>query len=105
MGREEKLMKGLREETSRSIKNSRGQSLGLTWATTTAVGRWPSLLPKEAVLPWIMVFKMSRAGLRVAVLQVPTEGAKTKRRISDGVPKLLQEIASGSARFEAMTGS
>lgn len=100
--REETLMKDLREEAGKSVKTSRGQSLPVTWATTPAVGKWPSLLPEGASLPWVVVLKMSRGGLRAAGLPVPAAGAKTKRRISSGVPPLLRDIAEGSARFDAV---
>merc|ERR1712039_1065614 len=97
--------KKLREDVSKNVKTSRGQSLPMSWTTTPAVGRWPSLLPSGATLPWLVVLKMSRAGLRVAALPVPTSGAKSKGRISEGVPLLLRDIAEGSARFEAVKSS
>jgi len=102
--REGKLLAKLRTEAM-SVRNSRGQSLLLTWATTPAVGRWPSLLPPGATLPWVVVLKHSRVGLRAAALPVPAAGGRTKHRLSEGVPQLLQDVASGSAKFEALKGT
>lgn len=103
--REKQLLERLHSETSTSVRNSRGQSLHLKWALTVVRGRWASLLPNGATLPWVVVLKPSRTGIRAAALPVPKGGGKKKRRLSEGVPQLLQDIASGSAKFEQLKGN
>ena len=41
---------------------------------------------------------------RVLSLPVPKDGGKTKRRLSEGVPALLQSVAIGEAKFEVLGG-
>eukprot|EP00929_Paragymnodinium_shiwhaense_P074192 TRINITY_DN37951_c0_g1_i1.p1 TRINITY_DN37951_c0_g1~~TRINITY_DN37951_c0_g1_i1.p1 ORF type:complete len:342 (-),score=50.92 TRINITY_DN37951_c0_g1_i1:76-1023(-) len=98
------LLKTLRND-AKEIKNSRGQALPFAWATAPAVGRWSSLLPATASLPWVVVLKPSKVGLRVAAMPVPREGAKKKGRLSAGVPRLLQAIAAGEAKFDSASGT
>lgn len=99
------VLESLRKEVSDSVRNSRGQSLAFTWATAAATGRWPSLLPPGATLPWPVVLKASRAGLRAAAMPVPAGGGKKKRRLSEGVPRFLQEFAGGGVAFEPLAGN
>lgn len=100
--KERLLLVNLRRQAAESVRTPRGQSLLVTWAHAEAVGRWASLLPQGAALPWMVVLKPARNGLRVARLPVPKEGANAKRRLSEGVPELLQNIASGGAKFEPL---
>merc|ERR1712032_798383 len=85
--REVKLLEHLRDEAAKNLRNPRGQSIGITWTTVTAEGRWSSFLPAQAPLPWVVVVKSSHAGPRVAVLPVPNDNAKKRRRLNDGVPQ------------------
>mmetsp|Transcript_92249 Transcript_92249/g.246657 ORF Transcript_92249/g.246657 Transcript_92249/m.246657 type:complete len:315 (+) Transcript_92249:28-972(+) len=101
-GLEEKhkrLLEELRSDAS-TIRTSTGQSLNWKWATAPAVGMWPTLLPEEVTLPWVVVFKYAKAQLRAIAMPVPLKGGKQKRRLSEGVPKLLRSIADGTARFD-----
>eukprot|EP00747_Dinoflagellata_sp_TGD_P082733 gnl/TRDRNA2_/TRDRNA2_161803_c0_seq8.p1 gnl/TRDRNA2_/TRDRNA2_161803_c0~~gnl/TRDRNA2_/TRDRNA2_161803_c0_seq8.p1 ORF type:complete len:317 (+),score=41.55 gnl/TRDRNA2_/TRDRNA2_161803_c0_seq8:60-1010(+) len=77
------LLEQLKLEAAKNVQNSRGQSLSLTWATVPAVGRWPSLLPSGATLPWVVVLKNSRLGPRVVALPLPPAGGKQRRRPCD----------------------
>mmetsp|Transcript_33156 Transcript_33156/g.72283 ORF Transcript_33156/g.72283 Transcript_33156/m.72283 type:complete len:328 (+) Transcript_33156:98-1081(+) len=103
--REANLLSSLHDEARRDIRNSRGQSLSFTWCTVEAAASWRELLPSGATLPWVVVLKPSRLGPRVVSLSVPPNGAKVKRRLSDGVPKLLQSIALGEANFKQVKGT
>jgi len=104
--REQRLVENLRSEVAKTVQNSRGQSLQLKWTTVQSVGRWSSLLPPGASLPWVVVLKPSRAtGLRVAAMPVPPGGGKKKGRLSSGVPDLLAQIALGEAKFDSVGGS
>eukprot|EP00931_Biecheleriopsis_adriatica_P029433 TRINITY_DN17474_c0_g1_i1.p1 TRINITY_DN17474_c0_g1~~TRINITY_DN17474_c0_g1_i1.p1 ORF type:complete len:311 (+),score=53.98 TRINITY_DN17474_c0_g1_i1:116-1048(+) len=103
--RERDLLKDLRADAATAVRTSRGQSLPMTWGTVRAVGDWPSLLPRGASLPWFVVMKQSRAGPRIAALPVPKAGGKSKGRLREGLPKMLQSIATGSAKFEPLQGA
>jgi len=103
--RESKLLEKVRAETQQTVTNSRGQRLSFTWATAPAGLRWNQLLPLKATLPWVVVLKPTRGGLRVSSMPVPKAGGKEQGRLSAGVPRLLQEIASGSAKFEPVKGN
>lgn len=96
------LVERLRSDAADNLRNSRGQILQTAWVTTPATGRWASLLPSQATLPWFVVLKPSAGGARVVALPVPRSGGRQKRRLSEGVPELLQEIALGSARFKSL---
>lgn len=90
------LLKSLQKISRESVRNSRGQALLLNWVVVDGgTGHWQKLLPAGATLPWVLVLKTSRTGLRVAALPVPRGGARQKRRISEGVPELLHGIAEG----------
>lgn len=103
--RESKLLDKVRAESERNVKNSRGQLMKWTWATMVAGPRWLPLLPPRATFPWVAVLKPTRIGLRVSCMPVSKAGGKEKGRLSTGVPKLLQEIADGSAKFEPLKGN
>jgi len=94
--KEIEMLKTLQRTSQENVRNSRGQALLLNWvAVDGGKGQWQKLLPAGAKLPWVVVLKSSRTGLRVAALPTPKGGARQKRRISDGVPKLLHGIAEG----------
>merc|ERR1712008_27933 len=90
------LLKSLQKTSRENVRNSRGQVLLLNWVVVDGGrGQWRKLMPVGAKLPWVLVLKSSRTGLRLAALPVPRGGARQKRRISDGVPELLRSIAEG----------
>lgn len=103
--REFKLLEKVRAETEQTVTNSRGQRLSFTWTTATAAPGWQQLLPSKATFPWVVVLKATRGGLRGCSMPVSKAGGKEKGRLSTGVPKLLQEIAAGSAKFEPLKGN
>lgn len=103
--REAKLLEKVRAETQQTITNSRGQLLSFTWATAPTGPKWNQLLPEKATFPWVVVLKPTRAGLRVSPMPVPKAGGKEQGRLSTGIPRLLQEIAAGSAKFDPVKGN
>jgi len=102
---EENLIKDLRKKAAARVRNSRGQSVVLNWAMTAATGKWPSLLPPGATLPWVVVLKASRRGLSTVAMPVPASGGRTKGRLTQGVPPFLQDAFVGTARFERFKGN
>lgn len=103
--RETKLVEKMKNESESEVRNSRGQSVSWTWTVTGATARWRALLPSKATLPWVVVLKATRAGLRVAAMPVPEAGGRGKGRLTAGVPRLLQEIVVGSGKFEPIKGN
>jgi len=103
--RETKLMEKMKSEAESHVKNSRGHSVSWTWTVTGATARWRALLPPKASLPWVVVLKATRAGLRVSAMPVPQAGGREKGRLTAGVPRLLQEIVVGSGKFEPVKGN
>jgi len=103
--RETKLVEKMKSEAESQVKSARGQSLSWTWTVTAATTSWRALLPPKATLPWVVVLKATRAGLRASAMPVPQAGGKEKGRLTEGVPRLLQEIVVGSGKFEPVKGN
>jgi len=60
---------------------------------------------EEAKLPWAVVIKSSRLGLRFAAVPVPPRSQKRKRVLTDAALELLQDIAFGTATFKPLRGN